>query len=345
MKRILLILSFVCVTVGLSAQPAARRQQAQQQRQSNADNLTTRARVAFPTAASMSEDVVWRRDIYRELDLNTEANSGLYYPVEPIGTQMNLFTYIFKLMMTGQIKAYEYRLDGNEVFNDSSRVKPLAFLDNYHIYYERVDGRVHLDNSDIPSREVTSYYIKESAYYDQSNSSFHTKVIALCPIMSREDDFGDGAAKYPLFWVKYDDLAPFISKQMIMTSNRNNAATMSVDDYFTKNMYRGKIYKTTNMLGQTLAQYCNTEEALTAEQKRIEKELVDFEKNIWGDQARKDSLDSIAKIETPKAKKEARKNRRASSGSKSNVKASKPAKSSAPKSSSSARVSVRRERH
>ena len=343
MKRILLILSIACVTVAMNAQPASRRQ-AQQQRQSNAENLTTRARVAFPTAASMSEDVVWRRDIYRELDLNTEANSGLYYPVEPIGTQMNLFTYIFKLMMTGQIKAYEYRLDGNEVFNDSSRVKPLAFLDNYHIYYERVDGRVHLDNSDIPSREVTSYYIKESAYYDQSNSSFHTKVIALCPIMSREDDFGDGAAKYPLFWVKYDDLAPFISKQMIMTSNRNNAATMSVDDYFTKNMYRGKIYKTTNMLGQTLAQYCNTEEALTAEQKRIEKELVDFEKNIWGDPAKKDSLDSIAKIETPKAKKEAKKTRKASSGSKSNVKASKPAKSSS-SSSSSPRVSVRRERH
>ena len=79
MKRLLLILSIACVTVGLSAQPAARRQQ--QQRQSNAENITTRARVTFPTAAPMSEDVVWRRDIYRELDLNTEANSGLYYPV------------------------------------------------------------------------------------------------------------------------------------------------------------------------------------------------------------------------------------------------------------------------
>ncbi len=337
-------LLFLLLSLTVTAQPRARQQAQQAQKQQSGQTLTTRAQISFPTSAAMSEDVVWRRDIYRELDLNEDANAGLYYPVEPIGSQMNLFTYIFKLMMTGQIKAYEYRLDGNEVFSDSSRVPPLAFLDNYHIYYERVDGRVHLDNSDIPSREVTSYYIKESAYYDQSNSSFHTKVIALCPIMSREDDFGDGAAKYPLFWVKYDDLAPFISKQMIMTSNRNNAATMSVDDYFTKNMYRGKIYKTTNMLGQTLAQYCNTEEALTAEQKRIEKELVDFEKNIWGDPAKKDSLDSIAKIETPKAKKEAKKTRKVSSGSKSNVKASKPAKSSS-SSSSSPRVSVRRERH
>ena len=48
--------------------------------------------------------------------------------------------------------------------------------------------------------------------------------------MYREDDFGDGTTKYPLFWVKYEDLAPFLAKQTIMTSNLNNAATMSLDD-------------------------------------------------------------------------------------------------------------------
>lgn len=37
---------------------------------------------------------------------------------------------------------------------------------------------------------------------------------------------------------------------------------MSVDDYFTKNMYRGKIYKTTNMLGKTLREYCETDSHL-----------------------------------------------------------------------------------
>ena len=152
---------------------------------------------------------------------------------------MNLFCYIFKLMMMGPrnggINAYEYRMDGNEVFTDSARIKPLQFLDNYHIYYERTDRGIRLDNSDIPSAEVKGYYLKESAYYDQGTSTFHRKVIALCPIMYRADDFGDGEVKYPLFWVKYDDLAPFLSKQTIMTSNLNNAATMSVEDYFTMN--------------------------------------------------------------------------------------------------------------
>ena len=311
MKKIILLLMLVGLVQGAFAQPEARRQaQRKAQNKSNANNMTTRAQIMFPTAASMDEDVVWRRDIYRELDLNEDANAPLYYPVEPLGSQVNLFTYIFKLMMQGRIKAYQYKLDGNESFNADDVVKPKTFLDNYHIYYEKdAQGRTHLDNSDIPSKEVKSYYIKETTYYDQHTATFHTKVLALCPIMTRDDDFGDGGNKYPLFWVKYDDLAPFLSKQQIMTSNLNNAATMSIDDYFLRNQYKGKIYKTNNMLGKTLAQYCSSDSAMSKEQKKIEAELAAFEKNLWGDQAKKDSLDSIAKLDKKNVK-GVKKNRR-----------------------------------
>ena len=348
MKRIILI---VCVaTVGISAfaQPARRRIQ-QQGSRSNANTITTRAQISFPTSAPMEEDVVWRRDIYRELNLMDDANAGLYYPTEPVGSQMNLFCYIFKLMMMGPrnggISAYEYRMDGNEVFTDSARIKPLQFLDNYHIYYERTDRGIRLDNSDIPSAEVKGYYLKESAYYDQGTSTFHRKVIALCPIMYRADDFGDGEVKYPLFWVKYDDLAPFLSKQTIMTSNLNNAATMSVEDYFTMNCYKGKIYKTTNMLGRTLAQYCTTDSAMTKEQKKIESELKEFEENIFGNTQKRDSLDSIsaAKGNTKTVKARSRRTRR--SAETTVTRSSRRSNSSGGTSNGAARVSVRRQRH
>lgn len=339
MRKIFIIAFLACVTQMAIAQPAARRQAQQKARVSNADNVTTRARIMFPTAATMPQDVVWRRDIYRELDLTEEANAGLYYPVEPVGNQMNLFTYIFKLMMLRSIPVYEYRLDGNESFEDSAKVKPLAFLDNYQIYYERVNGRIRLDNSDIPSREVKSYYIKESAYYDQATATFHKQVVALCPVFEREDDFGDGATKYPLFWVKYEDLAPFLTKHQMMTSHLNNAAMMSADDFFTRSLYHGKIYKTNNLLGRTLAQYCSSDSAMTKEQKRIEAELAAFEKNLWGDQARKDSLDSIAKIQDKdKVKASKRKNRRADK-----VKSRRQRSESSV--STPARITVRRERH
>ena len=343
MKRLLFLTIIALAGLSAAAQPKVRRAQAAAQKaQTASGQMTRRAQLMFPTAIEMPEDVVWRRDIYRDIDLMQDANAGLYYPVEPIGRQLNLFTYVFKLALNGYIPVYEYRLDGNEAFTDSARVQIKTVLDNYHIFYEEQDGKIRVDNSDIPSAEVKSYYLKESAYFDQANSSFHRKVIAFCPVMTRDDDFGGEPSKYPLFWVRYSDVEPFLTRQEVMTSDLNNAATMTLADYFTLNRYEGKIYKTNNMLGRTLAQYCTTDSALTKEQKRIEAELAKFEKNIFGDQARKDSLDSIAKAD-PKAakaaekaaKKRNRRSRRSSVGSTQRVSSG----SAAP------RVTVRRQRH
>lgn len=347
MKRLVFIMMILLMADAAVAQPKKRRNQQQteqQQRKSPSSAMSMRAQISFPTALDIPEEVVWRRDIYRELDLTDDANAGLYFPVEPQGKQLNLFTYIFKLAQNGYIPVYEYPTDGSDNFSNEARVQMQTILDNYHIYYEDQDGKLKVDNSDIPSAEVKKFYLKESAYYDQANSSFHIKVLALCPVMLRDDDFGGEATQYPLFWVKYSDLEPFLNRQTIMASSLNNAATMSMDDFFTLNSYRGKIYKTNNAQGKTLLQLCDGDaDKMTAEQKRIEAELAAFHKTIFGDQAKKDSLDSIAALDVKNTKKV--KSKSSSSRSKKS-KASKPKSSSSTSSSnSSARVTVRRQRH
>ena len=351
MKRLLFISTLVLMVSAAVAQPPQRRteQQAQQQTKQNAASsaMSMRAQISFPTAVEMPEEVVWRRDIYREISLEDDANGGLYYPVEPQGKQLNLFTYIFKLALNGYIPVYEYPTDGSDVFTDATKADMKALLDNYHIYYEEKDGKIRVDNSDIPSAMVKKYYLKESAYYDQANSSFHIKVQALCPIMM--DEFGGEATQYPLFWVKYSDLEPYLNRQTVMASSMNNAATVSMDDFFTLNMYSGKIYKTNNAQGKTLLQLCGGDEAkMTAEQKRIEAELEGFKKTIFGDPAKRDSLDSIAALKDTKADKKvkAAKNKPAATkGVKVAKQKSAKTEKSSGSSNSGARVSVRRQRH
>ena len=363
-NRLMMVIGLLFIIFYLSiseatAQPKARRvqQQAEQptkKKSSPKSAMTRRAQISFPTAVDMPEDVVWRRDIYREINLEDDANAGLYYPVEPQGKQANLFTYIFKLAQNGYIPIYEYPTDGSDVFEETSQIDMKTMLDNYHIFYEEQNGKLKIDNSDIPSAEVKKLYLKESAYYDQANSSFHIKVLALCPVMMRSDDFiisddpdSQGTA-YPLFWVKYSDLEPYLNRQSVMISSLNNAATMSMDDFFTTNQYRGKIYKTTNRLGKTLAQICEGDTAkMSAEQKRIEAELEAFRKNIFGDPERKDSLDSIANAnpQNVKAAQKAKAKAAKQSGRRSSVGSSKSSSTSSAPSNGAARVSVRRQRH
>jgi gliding motility associated protien GldN len=347
MKRLLFLLMIVLAAGTMSAQPKKSRVQQnktteQKQQSSNTQGMTRRMQLQYPTALDMPEDVVWRRDIYREVNLDDEPNSGLYYPVEPMGKQMNLFTYVFKLALGGYIPVYEYRLDGNEVLEATAKVDMKTVLDNYHIFYEEKNGKLSVDNSDIPSAEVKVYYLKESAYYDQANSSFHIKVQAFCPVMLRDDDFGGEAAKYPLFWVKYSDVEPYFSRQAVRISEKNDASLVNLDDYFTLNKYKGKIYKTNNSQGKTLMQIVgNDSTKLSAEQKRIEAELANFQNNIFGDKAKRDSLDSIANNDPKQVKAAAKQKRQTRTKT---VKA-KSSSSSSSGGSSAPRVSVRRERH
>ena len=166
-------------------------------------------------------------------------------------------------------------------------------------------------------------------------------MVALCPILERDDDFGHGTTSYPLFWVRYDDVAPALAKQRVRTSALNQAETMSLADFFTLHLYRGKIYKTDNLLGQTRPSLGN-DSTLTQEQRRIEQEIATFESRIWGDPARKDSVDSTAAQQQGTAKASRKREERKPVATPKRLRrgASQKAAGSTP-----ARVSVRRERH
>lgn len=311
---------------------------------------TDRASLMFPTSVDMPDDVVWRRDLYRTIDLTKKENAALYYPVEPIDGRANLFTTIFRLLNTGKLPAYNYKLDGLEHFDKDNRMHFKDMLDKYDIFYEVNGNSIQVENADIPSAEVTTYWIKESSYYDQYTATYHTKVVAICPVLNRSDDFSMDARPYPLFWVKYEDLEPFLNNMIVMTSDINNASTMSAADFFGSNHYKGDIYMTTNMQNKSLEQYCETDSDLVKEQKKIEQEMVNFEQRIWKEEEKADTSATDSVDADTKDAKKARAGRRARGGRRGNAtkvssskeRRSRPASSGG---SSSGRISVRRERH
>ena len=360
MKHILFILISLCFMGTATAQPQKSRVQTTRSASAKKaqDATPSRASLMFPTSVDVPETPTWRRDIYRTLDLTKDENAPLYFPVEPQGDNINLFTLLFQLLNTGKIPAYEYKLDGVEDFQQSNRMHFKDMLERYHIFYEVNGNSIKVEPSDIPSAEVLSFNVKESSYYDQHTATFQSRVVAICPVLHRTDDFDTRVNKYPMFWVKYDDVKTYLSGREIMTSNLNNAARMSMEDFFATNHYKGEIYMTTNMQNRSLQQYCATDSLLKKEQKRIEKEMTDFEAHIWAtpvDSAEIAKRDSIAALadkgkksrrmasSDSKSSSASRTSRRSSSSSEKASKSS--SKSSGGSSSSGPRVSVRRQRH
>ena len=191
-------------------------------------------------------------------------------------------------MATKKIPVYEYQLDGVERFTTDKEVNLKDVLNRFDIYYEqkklrnRPDSVLVVENSDIPSADVLSYFIKEVWFFDHRTSTFGSTITAICPVLHRSADFSYDKVTLPMFWVNYEDLAPYLSTAPVMSSNYNHAANSTMSDFFTTKQYKGDIYKTTNLQNRVLAQYCDTDSAMIKEQQRIEGELVQFERNLYG---------------------------------------------------------------
>lgn len=282
LKTLLAFTALLCCVQGVIAQPKARLKAQAEAEKKNETSLSERAKAQYTAQKPSPTDVVWKRDIYRTLDMTKEKNAALYYPVEPLGDRVNLFTLVIRLVAAGKVPAYEYRSDGNELFTEDNKYKVTDMLDKFYIYYEERDGSYIIADSDIPSGEVLSYFIKESSFYDQRTATYTTRVTAICPVLHRSGDFGSEVTKYPMFWLNYDEISPYLGMTPLMTSSYNNVSNMSIDDYFVRSLYDGEIYKTANLQNKLLAQYCSTDSAMKVEQQRIEKELINFENKLWG---------------------------------------------------------------
>jgi len=328
MKKIfLLFLTLATVTIA-DAQPTRRLQEQAAQKEAEksptAVTLTDRARSQYTAQTAMPTELTWRRDIYRELDLKKEKNAALYYPEEPLGDRVNFFTLVLNLILDGKIKAYEYRLDGNELFTPDNELDLESMLDKFYIDYKKDENGKY--TIDIPSRDIGKYYIKESNYLDKL-SNYQTKVTAICPVLM-QGGYGDKPTAYPMFWLNYDEISPYLGQTQVMTSSYNNTTNMSLDDYFVMRQYEGEIYKTSNLRNQPLSEYCETDSALQAERARIEKQLIDFQNGLWSEAAETDAQDKAdtkttaqkdqkeKSVKEPKEKKEKapRASRQSSSG-------------------------------
>lgn len=237
--------------------------------------------------ASLSDaDRQWMRVIYRQIDLDSASNAALYYPEETIDGQENLFRIIMRLLANNQVSAYEY-LDGREVFTDQYKIKVRDLLDRFHILYKDAKGsternpRFVIEESDVPSNEVLSYYIIERWEFDTRYNRLRPRVEAICPVLHRAGDFGGEAVKYPMFWIKFSDIRPWLAQQSIFIDDDNNLPSCSYDDFFNLTMYKGDIYKTRNLRNKSMMQLYPDPDDRRRAQDSIQARLDKWEDKLW----------------------------------------------------------------
>ena len=252
----------------------------------NPNQVSSRVQAINSSQEIDDSQLAWMKVVYRQLDLTQAPNAALYFPEDDIDGETNLFRLMLGLLTSGKVPAYEYR-DGKEVYNDANRLKVKDMLDRFRIYYTEGKGSTEknpvfeIDGADVPSDEVLSLYIIERWELDRCDTRLHRRIEAICPVLHRSEEFGYEAVRYPMFWMRYDDLRPYLASRLIFTDDDNNVPTCTYDDYFTLGLYDGEIYKTRNLRNKSMVELYPDPEERKLAQDSIERRLANLEKDIW----------------------------------------------------------------
>ncbi len=297
----------------------------------------------FPTASSMPQDAAWRRDIYREIDLTRDANAPLYYPVTPGAGRENLFVHLFHLILRGKIKAYEYTPDAIEHFDEKHVVKGKKILDDNHIFYETNDGKMRVNDADLPSEDVKRYYLKESVLLQSAHR--HLQYASRSPLSAH------GQRRFRRR--QQSNHAPLLgeirrsrplSGQALAHEQQSQQRRRNLGRRFLQHQpLRGPIYQTKNLQDRTLAQIAPSDSARTKVREQIEAEIRTFQRNVWmGDSVRSKNTADTSKVESTDGEQRKVASRKVAPEKLKKQKTPKP-QTSSPR--SSATLSVRRQRH
>ena len=284
--RLIIALLLLGLALGTNAQVTRRTGgDARKKDKSEGPTITDRQQSFFEVKEPSDADLQWMKVIYREVDLMKGKNAALYYPEMPNEDGENLYFIIMRLLARNQISAYDYQ---DEIFNEDHKIDVGEMFDNYSIYYTEAKGSTdknkiyEFEPADIRANQCLSYYIIEKWEFDTRSNQMKARVEALCPVLHQEDDWSGETGRYPMFWVKLNDIRPYLAQQYVFTDDDNNLPRYSIDDFFKLNMYTGEIIKTKNLRNQGLKQmYPDNPEAYKHAQDSIEQRLRRFNQDLW----------------------------------------------------------------
>lgn len=227
-----------------------------------------------PLAEVRDEDVFYAKRIWREIDLRDTVNSVLRAP------KSSLIKIILSAVKSGELTAYspiDSLLNEDDAFNtplspDSANSAALGTVE----VSNNKTGTVSTVVNDFNPESFLKYRIKEDWIFDIKRSVFEPRIVGIAPLRlnSTTNEW------QPIFWLYYPEARELLSKSRLVNS-RNDASTLSFDDFFIRRLFNSYIVKESNPGDDKLKNIIADPRERLYESDRIQNSLLDYEQGLW----------------------------------------------------------------
>ena len=243
------------------------------------DNILN-ARVT-PYANLRESDVMFKKRVWREIDLREKMNSVLASP------KARLIDVIMSAVLAGELTAYNAASTKDDRGGDefSSILKPeqalAKFADSVVVPEFNDKGEQvgsHIAAGEFNPDSVVRFQLKEDWIFDRQRSIYEPRIIGIAP-MVKIRAAGMDLGEQPAFWIYFPEARQiFVTKEII--SRNNDATGLSYDDMFMKRLFSSYIVKESNPEDLRIKDYAQGVDKLY-ESERIKKQLLDYEHDLW----------------------------------------------------------------
>jgi len=232
-------------------------------------------------------DIIWAKRIWRRIDLNEAPNLIMFFPKKPVNGIYSLWDILkTAIVEEGTITAY----DPGPLKTDDQFTTPmtkedvlarLVRMDTQYITDPTTgEEEMKVVKVETKSEDIKWYEIKEDWFFDKQRSVLDVKIIGISPQKIAYDRVtGEFKGKEPLFWIYFPEARPVLAKAKVYNP-RNDAMSMSWDDFFWKRKFSSYIIKESNVYDRSIEEYKTGIDAIL-EAERIKNDIFDFEQGLW----------------------------------------------------------------